>query len=155
MPLRLVQPRWPRDGRELFYVAPDRRLMAVRVRLEATCLCWMLVQLWHFFRRRLAAGGNIPAAGSLARAQYAVATDGRFLMNVTDDDAVTSPINVVLNWAALLKKDPIFVPNHGRSEIQAELVTGVPDTVSTVTEASRLSDLAGDNRGTDFLPTTS
>ncbi len=28
-----VQPRWRRDGHELFYVAPDGRLMAVPIRL--------------------------------------------------------------------------------------------------------------------------
>ena len=35
---------------------------------------------------------------------YAVAPDGRFLMNVTVDDNAPSPISIVLNWAASLKK---------------------------------------------------
>jgi hypothetical protein len=29
------EPRWSRDGRELFYLAPDFRLMAVRIGLDA------------------------------------------------------------------------------------------------------------------------
>jgi hypothetical protein len=37
-------------------------------------------------------------AGSLLRPQYDVAPDGRFLINVTTDEAVASPITVVLNW---------------------------------------------------------
>ena len=56
------------------------------------------------FPTRLANGVNIATAGFQARAQYAVAPDGRFLMNVTAADAVTSPITVVLNWTAGLKK---------------------------------------------------
>ena len=56
------------------------------------------------FPTRLATGGGIVTAGFLARAQYDVAPDGRFLMNVAADEAVTSPITVVLNWTAGLKK---------------------------------------------------
>ncbi|MGH9253081.1 MAG: hypothetical protein ACRD3C_00770 [Vicinamibacterales bacterium] len=56
------------------------------------------------FPTRLATGVNIAPAGPLARAQYAVAPDGRFLMNVTADEAVTSPITIVQNWAAGLRQ---------------------------------------------------
>ena len=55
------------------------------------------------FPTRLAAGVNIATAGFQARTQYAVAPDGRFLMNVAADEAVTSPITVVLNWTEGLK----------------------------------------------------
>ena len=56
------------------------------------------------FPTRLATGANIATAGFQARAQYAVAPDGRFLMNIAADEAVASPITVVLNWTAGLKK---------------------------------------------------
>jgi hypothetical protein len=56
------------------------------------------------FPTRLASGAGIAAAGALARAQYAVAADGRFLMNVAVDEGVTSPITIVQNWTAGLKK---------------------------------------------------
>jgi hypothetical protein len=36
--------------------------------------------------------------------QYAVAPDGRFLMNVTVGEAAAAPITIVLNWEAGLKK---------------------------------------------------
>ena len=43
-----VQPRWRRDGRELFYVAPDRRLTAVRCPAGGRhTSCWMPVQPWR------------------------------------------------------------------------------------------------------------
>ena len=47
------------------------------------------------------------------------------------------------------------VPTTAHQKIQAALVTGVRTRSSTVTVASRLSDLAVHNRATDFLPTTS
>ena len=56
------------------------------------------------FPTRLASGANIGATGFAARAQYAVASDGRFLMNVAADEGVTSPITIVQNWTAGLKK---------------------------------------------------
>jgi hypothetical protein len=55
------------------------------------------------FATRLASGGGIPS-GFLSRAQYAVAPDGRFLMNMAVESATSPPITVVLNWDAALKK---------------------------------------------------
>jgi dipeptidyl aminopeptidase/acylaminoacyl peptidase len=98
-----VQPRWRRDGRELFYVAPDTRLMAVTLRLAPDAELLEAGAPVALFPGPLATGGNIANLGFLARAQYAVASDGRFLMNMAADNAVTSPITVVHNWTAGLK----------------------------------------------------
>jgi Tol biopolymer transport system component len=97
-----VDPRWGPKGQELFYVAPDGKLMAVAIRVERDGT------LYHsppvaLFQTRLATGANI-TVGFRSRPQYAVAPDGRFLMNVTTDDNVVSPISIVLSWANLLKK---------------------------------------------------
>lgn len=46
---------------------------------------------------------NGPAAAIGFRAQYDVARDGRFLLNVPVGDT-PSPITVVLNWTAEIKK---------------------------------------------------
>ena len=54
------------------------------------------------FRTRLASGANI--SGLMSKPQYAVANDGRFLMNVSVEGATPAPITVVLNWEAVLKK---------------------------------------------------
>ena len=99
-----VQPRWRRDGHELFYVAPDTWLMAVPIRLAPDTHTLDAGTPVPLFPTRLATGGNIATAGFLARTQYAVAADGRFLINIAVDDVVTSPITVVLNWTAGLKK---------------------------------------------------
>ncbi len=54
------------------------------------------------FRTRLASGPGINSTGTGSRAQYAVASDGRFLMNMAVEESI--PITVVLNWDAALKK---------------------------------------------------
>jgi hypothetical protein len=56
------------------------------------------------FPVHLAVGGNIAVGSGNARAQYAVARDGRFLMITPVDNGVASPITVVLNWTAALGK---------------------------------------------------
>jgi Tol biopolymer transport system component/DNA-binding winged helix-turn-helix (wHTH) protein len=96
-------PRWRRDGRELYYVAPGNRLMAVSIQPDAKgrTVSWSVAV--PLFTVRFAAGVNIFAAGAQSRAQYAVSTDGRFLANVQVDDPVASPITVVLNWQAALQ----------------------------------------------------
>jgi Tol biopolymer transport system component len=99
-----MQPRWRRDGRELFYVAPDTQLMAVTLRLAPDAELLEAGAPVALFPARLAAGGNIPTDGFSARAQYAVASDGRFLLNMASDNAVTFPITIVHNWTMGLKQ---------------------------------------------------
>jgi Tol biopolymer transport system component len=98
-----VDPRWGRDGRELFYMAPDGKLMALSIHVDADGRALNLGPPVALFPTRLATGPNV-TTGFISTPQYAVAPDGRFLMNVTADDNVVSPISVVLNWATGLKK---------------------------------------------------
>jgi len=98
-----VDPRWGRDGRELFFVAPDGKLMAVAIHADADGRTLNPGPPVALFATRLPTGANI-SLGFLSRPQYAVASDGRFLMNVTVDDNAPSPISIILNWAKLLKK---------------------------------------------------
>jgi Tol biopolymer transport system component len=95
-----AQPRWGRDGKELYYVAPDARLVAVPVKASADGKTLDLGAPVPLFRARLASGaGNTPG-----RAQYAVAPDGRFLMNTVVEDTAASPITVIVNWSAALEE---------------------------------------------------
>ncbi len=90
--------RWRGDGKELFYFAADGRLMAVPIKSDAAVEVGTAVPL---FEARMLNGPN-PAVGF--RVQYDVTRDGqRFLLNVPLEDAA-SPITVVLNWSAALKK---------------------------------------------------
>jgi Tol biopolymer transport system component/tRNA A-37 threonylcarbamoyl transferase component Bud32 len=93
-----VQPRWRKDGRELFYLASDQRLMAIRVQLEPAFEAEAPVPL---FRTRLIPQGSqslgLPTA-------YDVTPDGqRFVVTIPPED-LGPPITVVLNWAAALKR---------------------------------------------------
>ena len=97
------QPRWRSDGKELFYVGPDARLMAVPIAFgvkSETLDAGVPVPL---FRTRLASGENIGSI-SMSTPQYVVAPDGRFLMNLAVEEASPPPITVVLNWDAALKR---------------------------------------------------
>ena len=94
-----IYPRWRHDGKELFYIAPDNRMMAVLIQIGGTLSAGTAVAL---FPTELATGGNLGIGGFQSKPEYAVAADGRFLLNVTVGDPAASPITVVLNWQSAL-----------------------------------------------------
>ena len=53
------------------------------------------------FQTRIVGGGT--GLGGISLEQYTVAPDGRFLINVTAEEA-SAPITIVTNWTAGLKK---------------------------------------------------
>ena len=82
------QPRWRRDGTELFYLAPDRTVMAAAVRAGSTF-----------------EAGAVTPLFKIRGSSYAPTADGRRF--VTDDpigESIARPITVVLNWTAGLRK---------------------------------------------------
>jgi serine/threonine protein kinase/Tol biopolymer transport system component len=91
------EPSWRRDGRELFYLSSDRRLMAVPVRLAADVTVGAASELFRVPRD----------APFDSRISYAPAADGqRFLVNVAAPDRVRLPMfetRVVVNWPATLQ----------------------------------------------------
>jgi hypothetical protein len=87
-----VQPRWRADGRELFYLAPDLKLMAVDVKTAAYFEAGIPRPLFSTYA--------LPGASAL----YDVNSDGdRFLVNQVQD-SISAPATVVVNWPAVLKK---------------------------------------------------
>jgi hypothetical protein len=86
------KPRWRHDGKELFYIALDGKMMAVPMKSgAATFEPGVAVPLFEAH-----------AVGFVA---YDVSPDGRFLINTpVESDASSAPITVVLNWQAGLKK---------------------------------------------------
>ena len=87
-----VYPRWSRDGRELYFVAPDARMMAARIHATGTALEGD-APVPLFATQKLGGGQNVIAHGH----QYDVARDGRFLINV-DVEASAPPIVLMMNW---------------------------------------------------------
>jgi len=88
------QPQWRRDGKELFYVAADRKLMAVDVKTGATFEAGVPKPL---FETRIFLMTNF-------RNHYVVGRDGqRFLINSRIEET-SLPVTVVLNWTSELKQ---------------------------------------------------
>ena len=93
-----VQPRWRRDGKELYFIALDGKLMAVSIASGATFSAGTPQTL---FQTRIY--GLIPS--NYYTQQYDVTPDGqRFLINVDATDTNAAPLTVVLDWTAGLKK---------------------------------------------------
>ncbi len=87
-------PRWRRDGRELFYLSPDRKLMAVEV--KGTVNNFQVGTPTALFAANAKLGGWITSP-------YDVSADGkRFVVNVAGEEEST-PITLVVNWTAKLK----------------------------------------------------
>jgi hypothetical protein len=86
-----TRPVWRRDGKELFYIAEDNKMMAVDVMSGA------------------AFGHGTPKAlfdvRTALTALYAVTADGkRFLILNPAEQEANAPMTVVVNWLAGLKK---------------------------------------------------
>jgi Tol biopolymer transport system component len=85
-------PVWSRDGRELFFISIDNKMMAVEINT---------------------AGGKFQAGIPKAlfdvrmgngNPRFDVSKDGRFLIPTIVSESVNAPMTVVLNWQAMLKK---------------------------------------------------
>jgi serine/threonine protein kinase/Tol biopolymer transport system component len=91
-------PRWRPDGKELFYVSGNRKLMAAPIKLGATIEAGTPQPLFP-----ISPFPGLAAALSL----YAPMHDGqRFLVNASagGEAATSSPFTVVTNWQAAFKK---------------------------------------------------
>jgi eukaryotic-like serine/threonine-protein kinase len=87
-----IEPKWKHDGRELYYLAPDGKLMAVQVKPDHT-----FGNPVALFQTPLTVGRNIAFPRDR---RYDVAPDGRFLMAVPVA-ATAGPVFVaVVNWAS-------------------------------------------------------
>ena len=91
-------PRWRRDGKELFYVSPADELMAVEVREKSGSLEFGNPRTLFLTTSEAAYRVNSAAA-------YDVASDGnKFVVLNHPEQLSTEPITLVTNWTALLKK---------------------------------------------------
>lgn len=99
-----TQPRWRVDSKELFYVARDGRLMATPIVTAADGLSLAPGASAALFPAHLASGTGVTAGTYSERPQYAVAPDGRFLVNLALDAEASPPIAIILNWDGLFRK---------------------------------------------------
>ncbi|HEY3028159.1 MAG TPA: protein kinase [Pyrinomonadaceae bacterium] len=86
--------QWRRDGKELFYISSDLKMMAVEVKTSGTFEPGIPRALF-----------DLSAVRPIPRSGYAVAGDGqRFLFVSQIAETAPSSLAVVVNWTADLKK---------------------------------------------------
>lgn len=86
--------KWRRDGKELFYIGERRKFMAVDV--DATSSAFTTGAPHLLFETKMWGAG---------RNWYVVSGDGqRFLARVVAEEDAPSPLTVVFNWAAGVKR---------------------------------------------------
>jgi hypothetical protein len=83
-----TSPRWRSDGKELYYLTPDNKLMSAAATAQGGTFQPGTPEV--LFQTHAARTTNKP--------QYDVSRDGRFLIDSELEDAVTEPIHLLLNW---------------------------------------------------------
>ena len=85
-------PVWSRDGKELYFIGAEKKMMAVEIKGGAN----------------FAAGSPKPLFDTHLgpNAWFDVSKDGRFLIPtaIEEQGSAPTPFNVVVNWTAALKK---------------------------------------------------
>jgi len=90
-----IEPQWSRDGTEIFYIAEDRTLMAVPVKLSSSASePFQAGQPKHLF--------TVPMVDTfIVGRSYEVSNDGqRFLMPAPASGGIAPALTVVVNWQA-------------------------------------------------------
>ena len=91
------EPRWRRDGKELYYLAPDGRLMAADVKTGAGFEAGSPVTLFLTHPRQ--------PISAMDFFSYDVTGDGqKFLVNTKVDTSNSAPLSVILNWSSEMEK---------------------------------------------------
>jgi eukaryotic-like serine/threonine-protein kinase len=89
-----VEPRWRGDGKALYYLAPDRNVMAIEIATDPVFLAGAPKALFQ----------SPPSTVSTRLRSWELAPDGkRFLFAVPTEQGQT-PFTVALNWQSGLKK---------------------------------------------------
>ena len=91
-----VQPRWRRDGRELFYISTDNKIMSAEITEQGSSL--LIGEVQSLFQVN-----PVPFAGG---SNYDVTGDGKkFVVASLAASQVSEPLTLVVNWLALLKQE--------------------------------------------------
>jgi serine/threonine protein kinase len=89
-----IFPQWRPDGKELYFISPDNKMMVASVSASGSAFSAGIPEA--LFPVQIGRNGSIK--------QYAVSRDGRFLINQPGEGLNPAPITVVVNWTALLNK---------------------------------------------------
>ncbi len=91
------EPRWRRDGKELFYLSAEGKMMAVPLRLGSSFEAGSPVVLFQTHLRQPISAQDVFS--------YDVTGDGqKFLINTKVDEPNAAPLSIILNWASEMEK---------------------------------------------------
>jgi len=91
------EPRWRRDGKELFFLSGEGKMMAVPVETGSNFEAGPPVTLFQTHTRQ--------PISSMDLFSYDVTADGqKFLINTRVDEPNAAPLSIILNWASELEK---------------------------------------------------
>ena len=85
-----AEPRWRRDGKELFYVSPEDQVMASQVSVNGATFQPGIPRA--LFKGQFVQGWDVSADGK------------KFLFPIMRGETVPTPFTVVLNSTSLLKR---------------------------------------------------
>jgi len=86
---------WRPDGKELYFISPDARMMAASVETTGQFQVSAPTALFPV--------STLAAQGPPGR-QFAVTKDGRFLISVLQQQSTIMPLTVVVNWLSAVQK---------------------------------------------------
>ena len=93
-----TQPAWSADGRQIYYISPERKMVSVPVAPGTSFDAGMPVSLFDAHVRHI-------SAVSVPFRQYAVTRDGsKFLLNRVVGEEGTRPMTLVQNWSSQLER---------------------------------------------------
>jgi Tol biopolymer transport system component len=91
------EPRWRQDGKELFYLSAEGKMMAAAVTAGASFEAGSPVALFQTHRRQPVSASDVFS--------YDVSGDGqRFLIITKVDETTAAPLSILLNWASEMEK---------------------------------------------------
>jgi Tol biopolymer transport system component len=93
-----TRPRWRRDGKELYYIAPDGKLMAVEVKIAP--------RFEHGPPKALFDTNMAMDGARISAILWSPSPDGKRFLIMTrgEESAASEPVTVVVNWQAAAKR---------------------------------------------------
>jgi Tol biopolymer transport system component len=85
-----VMPRWRRDGKELFYISPDWKMMAVDIRTNPNFQSGM--------PRALFDTEMVDTGIRTGPMSWDISADGKRFLIISENSASASSLNIILNW---------------------------------------------------------
>ena len=91
------EPRWRRDGKELFFLSAEGKMIAVPIKATANFEAGSPETLFQTHTRQ--------SISALDRVSYDVSADGqKFLIDTKVDEPNALPLSIILNWTSELEK---------------------------------------------------